>query len=340
MKLKIGFGPKTEFNSFVQSGEKVAEVLCNDSHFECAFFSREMAFEKLKKFDIIIFIKFYPALDILLQLKSKGTVLILDYQDITIAPFIHEPNYFKKIIKKIIHCRTNKLIIENLKPFDACLVASEVAKRHVQEAGLTTKYLFRQIYNNKSREIPHVCNDKKNGLSIYWTGVGRNVEQIKPVLAPLQELCEKYHCKIIISSNINPADGGVLKYRRWDRNTWEEELSTMDIAFRWHDNSPFQRLKDSNKTISFMAAALPVVSRPTESEKKVIDRGITGFLVENVDGFIGQVEKLIVDPHLRRKIGQAAYDKVWAKYSLEKHVSVLKEILVDLYQKCSVRGSI
>ena len=79
-----------------------------------------------------------------------------------------------------------------------------------------------------------------------------------------------------------------------------------------------------------MAAALPVVSRPTLSEEMVIDHGATGFFANNPNEFMDQIEKLILNPKLRREIGKAAFNKVWASYSLEKHVEKLKEILLEL----------
>ena len=97
MKIKVGFGPKTQFNSFVQSGKKVAKELNKDFNFECNIFSKEMSFNELAHYDILIFIKFFPSYEILSKLKLNGKVLILDYQDIMLTPSIHEKNVFKTI---------------------------------------------------------------------------------------------------------------------------------------------------------------------------------------------------------------------------------------------------
>ena len=49
----------------------------------------------------------------------------------------------------------------------------------------------------------------------------------------------------------------------------------------------------------------------------------TGFFAYTPEQFENQVEKLIINPDLRSRVGRAAHKEVWKKYSLRNHVNIL-----------------
>ena len=127
LPLKVGFGPRTNWNSFHQSGERVAELLSRDPQFECGFFNRDpFSIEELSRFDVLVFIKHYPPLDILTELKRRGKVLILDWHDKALYRSFYEPNPIRKVVTTICNFQTEAHIKKQLRTFDLCFVASPV----------------------------------------------------------------------------------------------------------------------------------------------------------------------------------------------------------------------
>lgn len=330
-KLHVGFGPKTSANSYYQSGVKVASILQQDARFACGFFGWEpFQYQELEQYDILIFIKYYPSLDVMRALKSDGKVLILDYQDMFLYPSVYEMNPLRKQLKKIRYFLQEREVRRRLALFDLCFVASPVLAAIVSEAGMRPYFLQRQLYNDRNEFVFKQHTEKTKGLVLYWTGVGLNQKQNDPILPALRRLCAKYACKVVYSTDAE-GEHDFIEYRRWSRESWEAEMLEADIAFRWRDNSNMQRCKDANKVMSYMGAGLPVVVYPTESEKVIIEHAVNGFIALSEADFECCVEQLIMDAALRKRIGLRAHQDVWGRYSLRHHVEEIKGVILQYF---------
>ncbi len=328
--IKVGFGPATTANSFHQSGVKVAAEIEKDVRFRCGVFSEPFTYEGLRGFDVLVFIKIIPDVEVLKRLKADGKTLLLDYQDMFLFPSAHERAPVKKLLKMLYYLRDESKEKKRLRLFDRCLVASPVAEQAVKNAGMTPFILERQIYNDWNRANFKRHNTRTSGLTILWTGVWLNAPENGPVLSVLEGLCKTHSCKVVYLTQPQGLTDGFVEYRRWTLETWERDLLEADISFRWWKDSNAQYLKDSNKVISYMAAGLPVVCRPTLSDMLVIEDGRTGFFAETQEAFGRLVERLILDPELRRSVGERAHEAVWSRYSLERHVEKLKGLIFEL----------
>lgn len=329
-RVRVGFGPVTTANSFQQAGVKVAAELEKDGRFECAIFSEPFTYDSLSRFDVLVFIKIFPEAGLLKRLKNDGKVILLDYQDMFLFPSAHERMPVKKLLKMIYYFKDESREKKRFRLIDRCLVASPVAEQAVRNAGMRPFFLERQIYNDWNRENFKTHNMKTSGLTIMWTGVWLNTPENEPVLGVLQRLCKTHSCRLVYLTQPQGPGEGFIEYRRWTLETWERELLEADISFRWWKDSNAQCLKDSNKILSYMAAGLPVVCRPTESDRLVIEDGRTGFFAETQEAFASAIERLILDPALRRSVGERAHETVWERYSLERHVEKLKRLIIEL----------
>jgi len=305
-------------------------LIGRDPAFSCGFFSWEpFRIDELLQYDVLVFIKYYPSHEILAELKKQGKKLILDYQDMFLYPSVYELNKMKKLLKQIYYHKLELAARRQLSQFDLCFVASPTLPDIVRASGIKPYFLQRQLYNDHNEE-----NCKKYDIPaecpiIYWTGVTVNQPQNLPVLPILKMLKERYGCRIIFSSDsIGSVD--FVEYRIWNRDSWEDELTEVDIAFRWRDTSNMQRCKDANKVMSYMGAALPVVIYPTESEKLIMEDGVTGFMAYSPEQFENILVKLVQNPDLRKSVGLAAHREVWLKYSLNCHVGEIKKVLSHL----------
>lgn len=332
-KIRAGFGSVTSSNSFYQSGIKVASELMKDNRFTCDFFHWEpFHFEELAKFDIIIFIKYVPDPEILLSLKRNGVRMVLDYQDTFLYPSVYESNLVRRFAKKIYYWRSEKNKKAAFHLLDGCLYASPLLKEVLVRAGLRPLYLPRQIYNDENEysyknPLPH-----NESLTLYWTGVGLNQVQNLPLLPVLEQFHRKYGCRVVYDSDMK-GDVSWIEYREFDRQSWPNKILDADIAFRWRDDSNMQRFKDANKVLSYMAAGLPTIVFPTESEKILIREGETGLFAYSIEEFSLKMERLILDYEMRLRIGNNAHSFVWKNFSLRLHVVLLKKHLLSLVQQ-------
>ncbi|EKD29118.1 MAG: family 2 glycosyl transferase [uncultured bacterium] len=331
-KIKVGFGPKTTANSFTQSGIKVAKTLNDYEGFEAATFGETFEIEDLAQFDVLVFIKILPEYNVLKELKILGKKIIFDYHDAFLIPTAYETNLIKKILKSIYYFNLERAERKKYSLIDLCFVASKGAEQVAKTAGLKTKFLFRQIFNDWNEFHFKQHTEKSEGLVIGWTGVSLNIDQNAEIKTVLEKLCKKYNSTISYLTDVikNDQDEEVFKYKLWSLETWEKDILEWDISFRWWLDSNHQRHKDSNKIISYMAAGIPVVCRPTNSDEEIIKNGETGFFANNICEFEEQLDNLIKNPKLRKYIGENAHKYVWQNYSLRKHVDEIKKTIEEI----------
>jgi colanic acid/amylovoran biosynthesis glycosyltransferase len=80
-----------------------------------------------------------------------------------------------------------------------------------------------------------------------------------------------------------------------------------------------------------MAAGLPVVSTTVGGIAEMVVQSETGFLVEphNPVALADAIEKVIVDPALARRLGQAGCERAQQLFSIERNVRELRELLLQ-----------
>ncbi|WP_460030255.1 glycosyltransferase [Megalodesulfovibrio paquesii] len=296
----------------------------------CDYFQwQPFMYEELASFDILIFIKYIPEFSILKKLNAQGVRMLLDYQDTFLYPSVYEPGLPRRMLKQIYYARTERQLSAAFRLLDGCLYAAPQLEPVLRRTGLRPLFLPRQIYNDRSASHWKSHSSQTHGVTLYWTGVSLNQQQNDPILPVLRQLKKQYGCRILYDTDA-PGNHDWIEYRSFNPDTWDLDILDADIAFRWRDTSSMQRFKDPNKLLGYMAAGLPAVVHPTESEKQIASHGETAMFVRTVEEFETAVAALIQDPTLRARIGCKAHEVAWAGHSLQKHTSILAEHLTSL----------
>jgi glycosyltransferase involved in cell wall biosynthesis len=81
-----------------------------------------------------------------------------------------------------------------------------------------------------------------------------------------------------------------------------------------------------------MAMGLPVVATDVPGCREAVVAGETGFLVppRNVDELVGAIQKLVEDPALRRRMGQAGRARVVQHFAVERVVEQYLGLYTEL----------
>lgn len=89
-----------------------------------------------------------------------------------------------------------------------------------------------------------------------------------------------------------------------------------------------------------MALETPCISTNISGIPELIDNGVNGFLVEpkNTDGIAENVILLIENDDKRRKMGDAAKEKIISDFNIENETQKLEKIFIDVIEKYKCRS--
>jgi glycosyltransferase involved in cell wall biosynthesis len=95
-------------------------------------------------------------------------------------------------------------------------------------------------------------------------------------------------------------------------------IAPFDIGLYPLKPGPFNDFKCGFKALEYMASGLPVVASSIAVNAEVVEAGVTGYLVENAEGWTRALETLATDPDLRAKMGAAGRARVEAEFTTER----------------------
>ena len=82
-----------------------------------------------------------------------------------------------------------------------------------------------------------------------------------------------------------------------------------------------------------MALGIPTVATAVGANFRVIENEVSGFLVKEEKEWIDVLERLLLNPSLRKKIGGAARKRVEETFSVEANKDIYLNILNQVIDK-------
>jgi glycosyltransferase involved in cell wall biosynthesis len=164
----------------------------------------------------------------------------------------------------------------------------------------------------------------KNKVTIGWTGSHSTLKYLKFIEPTLTKLENEYpQIEILIIANHKPnLNLNSFKFLPWQLETEAEDLAKIDIGIMPLPDDEWTKGKCGFKALQYMALQIPTVASPVGVNTSIIDHGVNGFLASDQNGWLIQLERLILDKELREKIGTEGRKKVIANYSVVSNTSI------------------
>jgi len=97
--------------------------------------------------------------------------------------------------------------------------------------------------------------------------------------------------------------------------------------------NPFAQSKSEIKWMEAALVRVPTITSATEAFRSAIREGKTGFLALTPAEWYSSLIRLIQDPDLRKKVGEAAYEQVVRNYNPQVRGDQFQKILEQVYPK-------
>jgi glycosyltransferase involved in cell wall biosynthesis len=167
-------------------------------------------------------------------------------------------------------------------------------------------------------------------LTIGWIGSPSTWCNVEPLLPLLEEVCRSGMARFR-AIGAGPAATGVrfpgLELAPWSEDGEIAEIQAMDIGMMPLLDRPFQRGKSGFKLVQYMACGLPSIASPVGVNSDIVDEGETGLLASSTEEWGRGLTRLMGDPALRQRFGEAGRRKAVSTYSLRAHAPRLVQVM-------------
>lgn len=278
--------------------------------------------------------------------EHKGTI-IFETDDLVYDPaFLKHMDYYQKM---------NSL---ERKLYEHGVGGEVLADPYVQTCTTTTPYLAERlkergkhvfVVRNKLSEKDvllgeQLVKDIKKDSSVirmcYLSGTPSHNKDFATITAALGSLLAQYkNLRLVlagpldIENKLNTFSSQIERVPFLPRDEYFARVATMDINLAPLEiGNPFCESKSELKFFEAGLVAVPTVAAGTQTFKEAIEDGVDGFVASTVEEWRDKIEKLILDPELRTRMGKQARQTTLLRYTTRvpdrEYVNFLKEKIV------------
>lgn len=274
---------------------------------------------------------------LLLQIR-KYDFILLQREVAPLGPPFFEWICIKLFHKKLIYDFDDAIWIESVsqqnilagnfknakKVKDICQWAYKVSCGNEYLCNYARQYNKNVIYNptcvDTEKRHNVLANHDVERITIAWTGSFSTLKYLEMVEAPLKMLQENYEFDIKIICNEKPTlNLKNVKYIEWSEENEVSELASCQIGLMPLTNDEWSEGKCGFKLIQYLSLGIPAVSSSIGVNKIIIEEGVNGYFANTDSDWYSNIEKLILDVDLRKKMGKAGQEKIIAQYSLQSN---------------------
>ena len=232
-----------------------------------------------------------------------------------IAELLKGPGKARYLIRSADHVITSSPFLN-----DTCLGINEKrACTYITSSVDTDRFLPATPYSNAAP------------VTIGWTGTFSSKVYLDLLRDVFRKLATRVDFRLKVIGNFDYELAGIdLEVVRWSAEREVEDLQTFDIGVYPLPLDDWVLGKSGLKAIQYMAFGLPTVATRVGTTPRIIRDGENGLLVESEEEWVDALERLVRDPELRRRLGQAARRDAEAHYSTKAVAAQYRSVLASV----------
>jgi glycosyltransferase involved in cell wall biosynthesis len=218
-------------------------------------------------------------------------------------------------MEKIIRCRSKVKYICRWSYKVSCgnQYLCDYAKKFNQNVLLNPTTIDTQTLHNPALYE----KEDSDRIIIGWTGSHSTLKYLIPIVPVIQLLENKYpQIHLLVIANKKPElNIKSLLFIPWSLESEIENLNRIDIGIMPLPDDEWSKGKCGFKLLQYMALNKPALASPVGVNTEIINN-TNGFLCNNLESWIIQLELLIKDNTLRKELGVAGRELVEKNYSV------------------------
>jgi len=154
-------------------------------------------------------------------------------------------------------------------------------------------------------------------MVIGWTGTHTTMRYLDFIVPVIKELEKKYDFEFLVISNEAPAYHlKSLRFLKWKRESEITDLARISIGVMPLEMDIWSEGKCGFKGLQYMSLGIPALMSPVGVNTQIVSHEVNGFLPVKLDEWKNQLELLLTDVELRKRIGEAGKKTIDERYSV------------------------
>lgn len=245
-------------------------------------------------------------------LLPRSVPLVLDYDDAIFHNYDLHPS---PLVRRLLGRKIDRLMARA----DLVVAGNDYLAERAKAAGAKRVEIVPSVVDIALYDRTEGGLAPEDRPVIGWIGTPSTYRTyIAPRLSALLDIATKHNATLML------VGGRPDNYRHpnLDCQDWSEEreqqlLKRMSLGIMPLENSAWSRGKCGYKLIQYMASGLPVIASPVGVNSKIVRDGENGYLADTDADWIAALEKLLADPDLRKRMGEAGHKIATREYSLQ-----------------------
>lgn len=257
-------------------------------------------------------------------LKRRGAVLIFDCDD---ALFIAKPSRYTPLATLL---RAPGKTREMFRLADCTVAGNDWLRDAARAAGGRAETV--EVAEDTTRIPARAPCDAGAPVTIGWLGSPSTVKYLQLIAAPLARIAAR-HPDLrweIMGGGAFAMPGVPWQLQDWSLAAEGAALARYDIGLMPLPQEDWSKGKSGGKARSYMAAGVVPVVAALGYNLELIRPGETGFLCATAEEWEDTIERLLADPALRARVGQAARAEVAARFAPARQAQRLFALFHDI----------
>lgn len=218
-----------------------------------------------------------------------------------------------------------------MKNADHVITCTPYLDAHVRKFNERTTDISSTIRTDDYRPVNRYSNERP--LVIGWSGSHSTVPYLRILERVLQRLARTDNFTLkVIGTGAFSIEGVKVKPLPWREDTEVQELQEIDIGLYPLPDEEWVLGKSGLKALQYMALGIPTVATAIGANFRVIEHGVSGLLVSSELEWEDSLRRLLRDAGLRRRLGEAARERVVEKYSVTANQPVYLSVFQSVFQ--------
>lgn len=264
--------------------------------------------------------------------KLAGKKMIYDIDDLIFLKNASHITGWKQILKG----RKKPIVL--MKAAQHVITCTPYLDEFVRQYNPHTTDISSTIDTDRYQPVNPYSNDRK--LTLGWSGSHSTAAYLHLLTDILQQLHKEQPFRLLVMGDKNFRMEGVeVEALAWSAADEIPILQQMDIGLYPLPDEQWVLGKSGLKALQYMSLGIPTVATALGANYRIIEDGVSGFLVKTPEEWKAKLRLLMRDPELRARIGAAARQKVEEYYSIKSTAPIYIAVLNSVASSSSSSSS-